>query len=124
MQIRTPKLRHLLAIQLLVGTLMAGAGAYFGNARLGASIAFGAGLMLVNVFLLGWSSNRLIAKKSIASTTGIIVIKYAVLLGSIGYVWRMDWFHTLGVGIGIASLVVSALVMAVQLKLMEEKTRS
>ena len=83
--------------------------------QLGASIAVGAGLMLFNVIILGWSWHRLIAKKSIAWTVMIIVIKYAVLLGSIFYLARMNWFSLLGAGVGISSFMMAALILACDL---------
>lgn len=96
-------------------------GSFLGGFQLGASIALGAGLMLFSVILLGWSWQRLIAKKSIAWTGVIIVIKYAVLLGSIVFFYRLEWFHPLGAGIGIASFVLAALMVALQSKMQGEK---
>lgn len=107
--------------QLLTGAVLAGIGVYFESVQLGASIAIGASLMLFNVIILGWSWHRLLAKKSIAWTVGIIVIKYAVLLGSIVYLARLDWFRPIGAGIGIASFILAALVLAVRSKILEEK---
>jgi len=109
----TLSLRALALIQFLVGVLAAGLGLAFGGFSLGASIALGAGLMLFDVVVLGWSWKRLIAKKSIALTVGIIVIKYAILLGSIYYLAREDWFSALGVGLGIASFMGAALILAI-----------
>ncbi len=108
----TPNLKQLAALQILIGAGLALAGARFSGPQLGASIAVGSALMLGNMILLGWSWQRLIAKKSIAWTVMIIVIKYAVLLGSIVYFARTDWFSPLGAGIGIASFMLAALVLA------------
>jgi len=112
----TLSLKNLALIQLFTGAALALGAALFGRPQLGASIGFGAGLMLFNVILLGWSWRRLIEKKSIAWTVGIIVIKYAVLLGSIVYLARLEWFSPLGAGIGIGSFVFAALLFAILTK--------
>ena len=123
MQIQTnppnPTLSQLALIQLLAGAGAAALAWWLDGFQLGASIAFGAGLMLFNVVVLGWSWRRLIAKKSIAWTVGIIVIKYAVLLGSIVFLARLEWFRPLGAGLGIASFVFAALVLAVKFKMQD-----
>jgi hypothetical protein len=54
------------------------------------------------------------AKKSIAWTVMIIVIKYAVLLGSIFFLARTNWFSPLGAGLGILSFIVAAFILAVR----------
>jgi len=107
-----PNLKQLALLQFLLGAAFAGLGVYFSGPRLGASIAFGSGLMLFNLVALGWSWQRLMAKKSIAWTVLIIVIKYAVLLGSVYYFARTDWFSSLGAGLGVASFMFAALVLA------------
>ena len=105
-------LRALVAFQILIGATFTGAICSFVNLQLGASFAVGAGLMLVNLLLLGWSTWRMFAKKSIAWTTMIIVIKYAVLLGSIFVLARSSWFSLVGAGLGIASFLIAVLAMA------------
>lgn len=63
--------------------------------------------------VIGWTIHRMLEKKSIAWTVSIIVIKYAVLLGSIYILTSKSWFLALGYGIGLASFVMAALVFAV-----------
>jgi hypothetical protein len=109
---KTPSLKLLAAIQLALGVVISLLGLGFGSFQLGASIAIGSGLMLFNLIGLGWSWQRLMAKKSIAWTLVIIVIKYAVLLGSIFFLAREQWFSSLGAGLGISSFVLAALIMA------------
>ena len=105
-------LSQLALIQLVTGAGLALVGAWLGGLQLGASIAFGAGLMLFNVVVLGWSWRRLMAKKSIAWTVGIIVIKYAVLLGSLYYLSQTEWLRPLGVVVGVFSFMIAALIFA------------
>lgn len=112
MPTQNPSLKQLAALQLLVGAVISGAATALFSPQLGASIAVGAALMLGNLVALGWSWQRLMDKKSVAWTVLIIVIKYAVLLGSIVFCARTAWFIPLGAGIGIASFMVSALVLA------------
>jgi hypothetical protein len=109
---KTPSLKLLAAIQLVLGLVASLLGFFFGGFQLAASIGIGAGLMLFNLIGLGWSWQRLMAKKSIAWTLLIIVIKYAVLLGSIFLLAREPWFSSLGAGLGISSFVLAALLMA------------
>ncbi len=109
---QTPSLKQLAAIQALMGAALAGIVAAVSSPQLVASIGIGAALMFGNVLALGWSWQRLMSKKSIAWTVVIIVIKYAVLLGSIVFFARTTWFVPLGAGIGIASFMFAALVLA------------
>lgn len=102
----------LAGIQLAMTVLVSALGYAIGGFQLGASLGIGAGLMLFNVIGIGWIWQRLMMKKSIAWTLLIIVIKYAVLLGSIFYLARQEWFSSLGAGLGISSFVIAALVMA------------
>ena len=112
MSTQNPSLKQLALIQLVVGLGLAAGAAELHSLQLGASIAVGASLMLGNMIALGWSWQRLMDKKSIAWTVLIIVIKYAVLLGSIVFFARTTWFVPLGAGIGIASFMIAALIMA------------
>lgn len=98
--------------QLAVAILIGGAIAAIWGVSLGASFVVGAALMLANLGLIAWSSWRLLTKKSIAWTVLIIVIKYAVLLGSIVFFARTDWFSSLGAGLGVASFLIAILIAA------------
>lgn len=69
-------------------------------------------VMLTNLALLAWVWYRILAKKSIAWTLQIIVIKYAVLLVSLFYLMHTSWFSSLGAGLGVASFTLGALVFA------------
>lgn len=106
-------LRTLLALQVGIGLGLGALVTYFWDLQLGASFVVGAGMMIANLALLAWSSWRLIAKKSIAWTVMIIVIKYAVLLGSVVFFARASWFNSFGAGLGVTSFVIAALVFAI-----------
>jgi len=80
-----------------------------GQPQLGASFAVGGALMLANVLAIAWTSWRLVEKKPIAWTVIIIVIKYAVLLGSVVFFARTNWFDSLGAGLGVASFLIAIL---------------
>lgn len=82
----------------------------------GASFAVGSGLMMANFALLAWIWGRLIAKKSIAWTTVIIVIKYTVLLGAIFFLTQVAWFHVVSAGFGMVSFVLAALIYVATVK--------
>lgn len=99
-------------LQIALACLLAVAVGYFGGFYLGASFALGATVMWVNAGLIGWTWKRLMDKKSIALTTTVIVIKYAVLLGSVFNLTRTDWFSVLGAGLGIASFALAVLATA------------
>jgi hypothetical protein len=86
---------------------------YVWGSQLGASFAVGAALMLVILTFLAVTVWLTVAKKSIAWSTLVIVIKYPVLLGSIVLLMRSDWFRSDGAALGISSFVVSALAWAV-----------
>jgi hypothetical protein len=93
---------------LLAAALTAFVWALFGHDP-GASFGVGSLMMWVNLLLLSWSLGRIFAKKSIAWTVGIIVIKYTVLLGTILLLTRAPWFHVLSAGIGLATFIMATL---------------
>lgn len=95
-----------------MGGLFASTLVLTGRPQLAASTLVGAALMLFNVIALGWTVDRMLAKKSIAWTVLIIVIKYAVLLGSIYILAQTAWFSSIGAGIGLVSFVLAILVFA------------
>lgn len=105
--------KALVLSQLLVGALGTAVLTVGWDSQLGASFGIGAGLMLLNVVLLGWGWWRILEKKSIAWTVVIIVIKYAVLLSTIVFLSRTDWFHAMPAGLGIFSFILAALAAAV-----------
>ena len=105
-------LKWLFGFQLIFGGLFALLAGLFGSFQLGASLAFGVGLMLLNVGLLSWSTWRMFTKKSIAWTSAVIVIKYAVLLGALFYFSQTGWFDLFGVALGIASFLIAVLALA------------
>lgn len=105
-------LRALFLAQVGLALVLGGIVAAIWGVSLGASFVVGATLMLANLGLIAWSSWRLLTKKSIAWTVMIIVIKYAVLLGSIVFFARTDWFSSLGAGLGVASFLIAALIAA------------
>ncbi|MGE4131386.1 MAG: hypothetical protein AB7F86_07090 [Bdellovibrionales bacterium] len=76
----------------------------------GASFGLGALAMWVNLFLIAWVWDRLIAKKSIAWTVLVIVMKYTILLGGIFLLTRTSWFHSMSAGLGMASFVIVVLI--------------
>lgn len=105
-------LRRLLTLQLVVGAVLTGAAAGFAGIQPAVSFAAGALLMVLNVAVLGWAWNRILEKKSIAWTSGIIVIKYAVVLSSIVLLSRRPEFHAVAAGLGIGSFVIAAVIAA------------
>src|SRR5687767_10864759 len=107
-----PDIKVLALAQIIVGVVFALLLAMFVSPSLGASFGLGALLMLANMALIGWAVWRMLMQKSIAWTSVLIVIKYAVLFGSIVFVSRLSWFSSLGAGLGITSFVIAALAAA------------
>lgn len=106
-------LKILTVVQISVGMAFSLLVAWVWGVELGASFAIGSGLMLANISLLAWTSWRLIEKKPVAWTVIIIVIKYAILLGSVFFLARTRWFDTLGAGLGVASFVLAVLLSSI-----------
>lgn len=117
----TQNLKLLALAQLLVGAFFSLVLGFFGSLQLGASFAMGAGLMLLNVGLLAWVWWRILTQKTIAWTLIVIVIKYAVVLGTIYDLARREWFNPVGAGLGIASFIIAALVTALLLEQKEKE---
>jgi hypothetical protein len=117
----------LAGLQFLIGVALSIAVGLIWGFQLGASFAVGVALVLGNLLVLAWAWWRLFEQKTIAWTLLIIVIKYAVLLGSIIILARMAWFRVLGAGLGVSSFVIAALVWAVIMQRQEtepEKEKS
>jgi hypothetical protein len=112
MMVRRVNVKHLILIQLFLTLGLALGGWWWRSAAMGASIAVGGGLMLINLSMASWIWARSFDKKSIAWTSMIIVIKYAVLLASVVIVARLDWFSPLGTGLGVVSFTFTALIVA------------
>lgn len=113
-------LKILALLQAAVGLVAALAVGWLSTPERGVSFAVGAGLMLANLLVLAWTSWRALAKKSIAWTSLIIVLKYAVLLGSIWYLSRTSWFNSLWAGLGVTTFVIAALIAAIIIQKKED----
>ena len=73
-----------------------------------ASYACGALLILFNVVILAWAFRRLLQKKLIALSTGLIVFKYAIL-GTILYqILKASWLSPLWFCVGVGTLMLAA----------------
>jgi len=105
-------LRPLIFTQLTTTLFSSALLAVLAGPQLGASFALGSIIIMVSLLGISWAWWRILEQKRIAWTVLIIVIKYAVLLGAIFVLSRQPWFVAEGVGLGIASLAFSALVMA------------
>jgi hypothetical protein len=108
----TQSLKQFMIVHVLVTLLLAGGFALYGNARLSASVAAGSGLLLFSVASLAWVWWRVLNQKTVAWTTLIIVIKYAVLLASLYFFTRTDGLDVIGLGIGVGCFMISALIWA------------
>lgn len=110
------QLKQLILTQLSLGLALAILAWPLGGLQLSASFAVGVVLMSINVAGLAWGWWRIVTQKTIAWSVLIIVIKYAVLLGSTYYLARLPGFNAVGAGLGIASFVIAALIWAVILQ--------
>lgn len=111
------KIRHhisrFLGIHLVVSTLLTVPLAAFGGFSLAASFALGALVMGLSTATMAWTTARMMAQKTFALTAAIIVIKYAVLLGTLYYLSQTDWLRPFAVVCGVSSFMISALIFAV-----------
>ncbi len=102
-------LKNLLLFQFAVGLgLTLGVFLLWGP-QPGASYGLGTLIMFLNLILLAWVWGRLIAKKPIAWTALLIVIKYTVLLGAIFFLSQAAWFHVLSAGLGMVTFIMTSL---------------
>lgn len=105
-------LKTVVLVQSAVAAVLTGLVALIWDLRLGASFGVGMVMMWANLLLLVWVWARILAKKSFALTSAIIVVKYSVLLGAIFFLTREAWFSVLGAGLGMAAFIMSALIQA------------
>ena len=80
-----PSLREIYLIQIAVVLSCAGI-LFFVDKELLTGFLAGAAVMTINFALLAWLWHRIFSKKPIATTIGLVVIKYAVL-GAFLYVF-------------------------------------
>ncbi len=106
------KLKSVLLVQSTVAVVLTGAVALIWNVQLSASFGLGIVIIAANLLLMVWAWSRILDKKPFALTSGIIVVKYTVLLGAIFYLSREAWFDAMGAGLGMAAFIMSALVQA------------
>jgi hypothetical protein len=109
-------LKFIAVLQFFVALFLVAGAWWYGGVQLGASTAAGALIMLLNSAGIAWAWWRILSKKPVAWTIGIIVVKYAVLLSAILHLSRASWFSPLGAGIGIMSFLVAVLGFAVTLR--------
>jgi uncharacterized membrane protein (GlpM family) len=81
--------------------------------HLAASFGLGALAMGLSTAVMGWTTVRTMQQKTFALTALIIVIKYAVLLGTLYYVSQTEWLRPFALVCGVASFMISALLFAV-----------
>lgn len=117
----TQNLKILSISQFLVGLVISLILLANEQVQLAASFGLGAALMLFNVLALSWVWWRILTQKTIAWTLIVIVIKYAVVLGTIFYLARQAWFSPVGAGLGIASFIIAALITALLLEQKEKE---
>lgn len=109
-------LKTLIATQFALGAALTAIVWWLFGPQLGASFGVGAALMLGNLLVLAWFWSRILAKKSFALTVVIIVVKYTFLLGAIFVLTQTAWFHVLSGGLGMATLIMTALVQVAAIK--------
>lgn len=109
-------MKFLIVFQLLVSVLGAAALAHLAGAPAAKAYGLGAGLMLLNLVGLVLSWPWILAKKLVALSVGVIVLKFAIL-GSIVYVAvikhavHLGWFAA-GLATVVLTIVVTALVVS------------
>lgn len=107
-----PSLKLLVLTQVFLTLLFSAGGYLLGGQYLAASIGLGGGVMVLNLGVVAWVWRGNFDKKSIAWTSLVIVIKYAVLLASMMLLLQTEWFLPLGAGLGVASFALTALIFA------------
>lgn len=86
------------------------------------SFGVGATMMGVNWWLLIQTWGQILGKKSIALALSIIVIKWTLFGAMCFYLTRAHWVMPISLILGISSVLVSSLIVAVQSnKLQREK---
>jgi hypothetical protein len=98
-------MKSLLYIQLALTTVAASIGGLFFGFMAMISISGGGALMLLNLFALVFSWPRILAKKSIALATGVIVFKFAILGWIIYEVVGGEALHIGWFAVGMATVV-------------------
>jgi hypothetical protein len=81
------------------------------------SFMLGAAFMALNFWMLMISWGRLLSKKSIALPVSVIVIKWTLFGAICVYLARSKWIEPLPFVLGIGSIAVSSLVVALGSKL-------
>lgn len=107
-------MKFLVAFHISAGVLGAIALCYFATFREAESFAVGAMVSALNLVTLVYSWPRILAKKQVALSVGVIVFKFAILGWIIYVVATSQVFHLGWVAAGLALVIPS--VLATSLK--------
>lgn len=107
-------MKTFLAAQSLLLALGTSTISHYLDWQRGLSFGSGAGLVLINAAVLALFWSRVFQKKQIALSTGLIVFKYALLGAAIFWILSQPWSHPLWVGLGVGSLMISALATTLE----------
>lgn len=80
------------------------------------SFAVGAGIITLNWFAISFSWKRLLAKKSVALATGVIVIKWAIFGAICIVLGRQNWVDSTWLILGVSTIIPTVLILAVKHK--------
>ncbi len=114
-------MRFLLAFHTGISVVAMGTILLFGTKAQAVAFLVGTTIALVNILLLYFSWKRILQKKSVALSVGVIVIKYATLGFIIYQMATKNLFLLEWVCVGIGTLLVSALATAVKVNRQEVK---
>lgn len=111
-------MRFLLSFHLAAGLVLTAAFALLSGTSDALSFAAGAGLSFLNLFALTFSWPRILAKKLVALSIGVIVFKFAILGWVIYEVVtskriHVGWFAG-GLGLVVLSTVVTSIIVSRQ----------
>jgi hypothetical protein len=105
-------LKQFFGIQVVL-TILISLFALIDTWQLGASVATGGVLMILNFALLAWSWQLISSKKLIALSLLIIVSKYTILAVVLYSLLSLPWVQPFGFIVGISIFVLAAVVLGV-----------
>jgi hypothetical protein len=105
-----------LKIQIVLSIVLILAIAAFRPIQHATSFAVGAGVITLNWFAISFSWKRLLAKKSIALATSVIVIKWAFFGAICIVLGRQNWVNSTWLILGVSTIIPTVLILALKQK--------
>jgi hypothetical protein len=108
--------KRLILIHSVATALVALAGFALGGVHQALSVLLGSALLSLSVGFMAWSIGRILAKKSVALASGVIVIKYLILGVVLYWMTLQTWISLPWIGAGVVTVLITSVFYSLTTK--------